>query len=138
MWKLAFLCCLLAVPTMAAGQSDDAQPGRQRVEFNCQCSDSVGQLVATALRDLLASSPRYVEYSPQIPAPKDAPFYWQIKAISIDPTENNTGRNTSISIVFLGSEVYYLSQMVQTCGVNKADDCARSILAGLDSALNSR
>jgi hypothetical protein len=37
------------------------QPTRIPVVFDCNCDDAVGSLYATAFRDLLAASPRYIE-----------------------------------------------------------------------------
>jgi len=72
------------------------------VFFSCTCSDSVGKLYATAVRDAIAASPRYKEAA--VAEEKGAngktdSYHWAVKAVSLDPSNDNNGVSTVISVV---------------------------------------
>lgn len=136
MKKLALaLVALAALP--AWGQ---APPSKQKiaVNFSCNCTDSTGAAFATAFRDLLANSPRYREAAASSEKTADGKeiYNWKIAAVSIDPTDSDTGTSTVMSVVFLLGDNYFLASRVQTCGRVRVDQCAADVLAGFDELLN--
>jgi hypothetical protein len=87
LFKLGFLT--ITVSSGALVGSVFGQTKRVPVKFVCQCKDGTGAMFATAFRDLLASSPRYVEVSDsseKSPDGKSDIPHWKIDVISIDPT----------------------------------------------------
>ncbi len=54
---------LLALCFFLASTAHSQQPKRIKVVFVCGCEDQTGKLYAMAFRDLLASSPRFVQTS---------------------------------------------------------------------------
>lgn len=128
---LAFLC--FAVPAM--GQT------KTTVVFDCTCSDPVGARFATAVRDALASSPRYMLGYTAVEKDKDGKatrYHWHLKAVSLDPTPDNEGRSTAISLVLLVGDDVFLTHMVQSCGINKVDSCAADAVSFMDGYINSK
>jgi hypothetical protein len=127
----ALLVC--AVP--ALGQ----ESGKIRVKVICSCDDNVGQMYASALRDALATSPRYKETSEDSFKKPDgtiAYYPFTIDAVSLDPSGNNNGQETVVSVALTVGSMY-LTNLVQYCPVAKVAECAHRALASLDRAINS-
>ena len=113
---------------------------RTQVVFSCQCDDAVGQLYATDLRDLLATSPRYVQTDNAVvtdSAGKVLHYRWHLQVLSMDPSESNSGQDSVISVAILLGNTIFMTQDVQWCPIGQAEGCARSTLAGFDSYVNS-
>jgi hypothetical protein len=102
------LLCAATVP--AHGQSTATTP-KAAIYFTCTCEETVGSRLATAFRDLLATSPRFSE-SPTL---KSSIYY--VHVVSMDPTEGNPGRNTIYSVVLTVGSNYYVKHWVGQCGV---------------------
>lgn len=133
----AALLILCSCPS-AFAQAQQAKP-RTELVFSCSCSDQAGTLFAAAFRDLLATSPRYIEASQaelKGPDGKQTIYNWQLKVVSVDDTSN--GQATAISSVLLLGSSFYMDQYVQVCGRDKAAFCAQQLLALVDSDLNSK
>ena len=129
---LLFLCCLLP----AAGQSP-----KTPVVFDCDCTDSVGSQYATAVRDLLAASPRYTLAFTAEEKGKDGKpttFRWHIKGLSLDPSSNNNGQDSVISVVLLVGDGIYMTQQVQWCPQSKIQSCAAGTVSFMDGYVNSK
>jgi hypothetical protein len=107
-----------------------------KVFFSCSCDDPVGRLYATAFRDILASSPRFIETTQDEEKGADgkiSQFNWSIRAVSVDPTDNDSGYSTAISVAFVLGNTYYITNTIQTCGRTHAQDAARGTLSFLDA-----
>jgi len=86
---ILFLVSVVCVAPLAQIQAQDGESHKRiPVFFSCNCADEVGKLYATALRDLLAKSPRYIESaSPDLTGGAvDGPPKLSIVVTSIDPT----------------------------------------------------
>jgi hypothetical protein len=132
--KRLILVLLLSVCFRADGQTK-----RLPVVFVCQCSDGTGAIFATAFRDLLAASPRYIEASDPSQVSTDGKqniLNWEIRVISLDPSVNNTGESSAMSIVILLGDGIYGTHLVQWCKRENAGGCARDVLAEFDGYLN--
>ncbi len=105
-----------------------AQNTKTRIEVGCQSKpgDSVGSEVCTAIRDIVATSPRYQEADRN-------PDGYQIKVITVAVDENVS---TAVSMVTLWNNMY-LSNVVQTCGVNAVSRCAQSMVSSFDDDVTS-
>lgn len=133
---------LLLVFILGLSMSCSAQSLHQKipVHFQCTCSDVVGQLYATAFRDAIATSPRYQEAATaeeKGEKGEETKYNWQVRVVSIDPSKESDGNTTALSVVILIGDSVYLSQIVQTCGRNKAAVCAADTFSSLDGAIHS-
>lgn len=102
--------------------------------------DEVGALYATAFRDLLAKSPRFVEtYESEVKNRNGEFLYpnWNVRVVSVDPSQDNVGISTALSVVILLGSSTYMDQQVQTCGRNRVSGCASDTLARLDNLIQS-
>ena len=57
---------------------------------------------------------------------------WNVSVVSLNPSSDNTGSSTAISVVFLLGNTYFLPNHIQLCGQNRAQAAARDTLANLD------
>lgn len=131
---------LLCACTPLFSQTSQTKP-KTRLVFNCQCTDPVGQLVASAFRDLLATSPRYVEANQAEEKDtngKTTTYNWKLVVVSEDPTNDNSGQSTAMSAVLLLGDSYYMTQSVQSCGMSRASFCAQQMLSVVDNFLNTK
>ncbi len=132
---VAALCFLAGAPKAGA-----QEPKRIKVVFECQCDDDVGRLYATAFRDLLASSPRFVEATNSAEVDSNGAiidFNWKVVVVSIDPSDNKRGDRTAMSVVFLRGNSTFVTSLVQTAGRLRVEDAARSALSHLDSEVHA-
>jgi hypothetical protein len=126
------LFCIFCISAVCHAQ-------RVKVKFSCDCSDQVGSLYATALRDSLAASPRFVETAddsePKSDGSKDRLYHLVIQVVSVDIENPPEGRQSALSVVFTfaGS---LLGQRVQVCGAQSVVQCVASTLASFDNALH--
>jgi hypothetical protein len=134
---ILFLVSVVCVAPLAQIQAQDGESHKRiPVFFSCNCADEVGKLYATALRDLLAKSPRYIESaSPDLTGGAvDGPPKLSIVVTSIDPTGD--GRFMAHSEVGLLGASTYLYSTVGWCPKTEADHCAASTLAALDDQVH--
>ena len=124
-------CLVLCLSSFAFAQSSP----KTGVKFACICEDAVGARLATAVRDLIAVSPRYKSVADfQIGKPPKITYNWGIRVVSLDPSKSETdagGRSTVISFVITLGPIYFF-QGVETCGLTKVQDCAEDLIADLD------
>jgi len=112
---------------------------RVKVKFSCDCDDQVGALYATALRDSLAASPRFVETpdesEPKGDGSKDRLYHLVIQVVSVDIENPPGGHQTALSVIFTFAGTV-LGQRVQVCGASSVAQCAASTLASFDKVLH--
>jgi hypothetical protein len=85
---------------------------------------------ATALRDVIASSPRYTLSTEPLKTDKGAisqQWILRIVAVPIGGADDSI----AISIAFTFGDLF-LSNLVQTCGINKVSECAQTTLSSAD------
>jgi hypothetical protein len=129
---LLFVCC--SIPAVG-------QPPKTPIAFHCDCTDAVGSQYATRVRDSLASSPRYSLTPIAEEKDKDGKpsvYHWQIKVVSLDPSQNEIGQSTVLAVVLLLGDSFYMTQMVQTCGMSKVSECAASTISAMDGYVSAR
>jgi hypothetical protein len=131
--KLLALALLLAAPSAFCQQQQ-----RIPVYFSCTCSDPVGSLYATAFRDLLATSPRYIEGgSPETISPDGNKVHrWHLSVVSEDPSVGQTGEGAAISVVFLIGKDLFVTNYVQACHKDLVPQCAAKTMAFLDKEVH--
>lgn len=136
MKKSLVLLLLLCSFLPAFGES-----GKIAVVFDCECTDSVGARYATEVRDLLAASPRYyLAYSAEEKDKngKISSYHWHFKVLSLDPSSNNDGSSTVLSVVLLVGDSIFMTQQVQTCGASRISACAANTISFMDGFINSK
>lgn len=129
---------VIAVVVLFLGTGALAQaPTKIKIYVNCTCNDMVGARYATALRDVIARSPRYQLTSAAIEGTgKDEIYSWVLNIVSVDDGNNNEGVSSAISVVLeLGG--YLSAQRVQTCGRAVIENCAATTLANADADIQS-
>jgi hypothetical protein len=131
--KALALSVLLYLNSHASAQAPPTSPSRIPVAFACQCSDPVGALYATAFRDLLASSPRFVEYPNEMEILNGKVHVnWDISVISVDPSVHSVGNSTALSVVLLVGGTAFITQLAQSCPRAEVKNCAADTLSLLD------
>jgi hypothetical protein len=116
-------------------QAQDApNQHRAHVVFECKCNDDVGRLYATAFRDVLAKSPRFIEayQSREDYGSVKAVLNLKVVAVSLDPSNDNPGGYTALSVVILLGDSMYLTQTTLFCSKAGVEHCASSTLADVD------
>jgi len=130
---LLFLCCSLPV----LGQ----QTKKTAVVFDCDCTDPVASQYATAVRDLLASSPRYYlanEAEEKGTDGKISLYNWHLKVVSLDSSIEHDGTATAFSVVLLLGNSLFMSHEIQTCGANRVSYCASTTVSFMDRYLSAK
>jgi hypothetical protein len=127
--RALLVCALLALQSHA---QDTGHRVRIPVKFECNCADEVGQLYATAFRDILASSPRFVSEVgfDNSGGSSSGPPSMRVNVVSVDPF--NDGQVTAMSIAFILGSTTYLTHVVRWCPKDRANSCAASTFAELD------
>lgn len=123
------LCiALLLLPSIAFGQNAN----KAGVKFDCTCNDSVGARYATAVRDLIAASPRYESAEDFVENPgKSAIYHMGIRVVSLDPQAGNPGHGSALSIVITWG-AFYLASSLQICTSDGVRECAENTMAIMD------
>jgi hypothetical protein len=122
--------CLAILAIMTAKVFAQAPVRKIPIFFQCTCDDPVGSRIATALRDLIATSPRYFKYGGDFSQQGANVFpIWSIRMVTRDTDENAS--RTMVAVAFTRG-LFYESLSVQTCGSSKVKECAEGILADLD------
>ncbi len=111
----------LTVPAIAY-----AQP-RTFVEMNCtNDNDTVGARTCTALRDVLARSPRYGLV---------VTGTWVINIVSVDALADIPGepsQTLSAISMSVSHNGYFVSSVAEACGAKQTADCAQILYASFD------
>jgi hypothetical protein len=105
-----------------------AQAEKANVRVDCTCEDSVGSQVATALRDLIAASPRYNNVN-------DDHGGWKMVLVSAPVTSSDPA--SAIGYTILRGNIVFHRSGVKICGKESVDWCARSLYASLDEEASS-
>ena len=132
MRRYLVLFCIICISAVCHAE-------RVKVRFSCDCDDQVGSLYATALRDTLAASPRFIE-TPDESEPGSAEskgrlYHLVIQVVSVDIENPPGGHQAALSVVFTFAGTM-LGQRVQVCGAQSVAHCAASTLASLDKLLH--
>jgi hypothetical protein len=127
---LLLLCCVLP----AEAQS----PHKTGVKINCECADATGILYASALRDAVAESPRYEEVTISESKDRNGKIVsnWQLNIVSLDPSDDSSGKSAVLAVVVLLGDEHYAGQMAQSCGYSAVNRCAVRTLSYLDSVIH--
>jgi hypothetical protein len=100
------------------------------VFFQCTCDDPVGSRIATAVRDLIAVSPRYFKSGSDITRQGSNVFpVWSIRIVTRDTDENATATMVAVAVT---RGLFFETLSVQSCGSFRVKECAEGILADLD------
>ena len=127
MKALAFL--LFLSPIGSLGQSTQ----KIGVKFSCTCNDTVGARYATAVRDLIAVSPRYKLVGDFVEGSKSARvFNMGIRVVSLDPQGGSPGNGTALATVITWGYLY-ATNTLQICTSEAVQTCAANTIATLDS-----
>jgi hypothetical protein len=125
--SLSLLLCALPV---------SAQTAKTKVQIGCQSRDMVGAMYCSALRDVIAESPRYAERSDG--DTDQVGGYWGLSIVTMDDSVGNEkGLRTAISVSILRNNIIFITSMVQTCGRDAVKTCATQTMASLDAAVKA-
>src|SRR6202044_499433 len=122
--------CLVILAMMSAKVFAQAPVRKIPIFFQCTCDDPVGSRIATAVRDLIATSPRYFKSGGDFTQQGSNVFpIWSIRMVTRDTDENAS--RTMVAVAFTRG-LFYESLSVQSCGSSRVKECAEGILADLD------
>jgi hypothetical protein len=127
--KAALLLLLVACSVACHGQSTNATP-KVAIYFDCQCDDPIASQIATAFRDLLATSPRYSE-SPTVKS-----SVYHLEVVSMDPSHGLVGHSTVYSVVLKIGQSFYLTQSVRQCSEEVVNGCVARLLSFVDKSIH--
>ena len=128
MKRLAMCLAILAI--MTAKVFAQAPVRKIPIFFQCTCDDPVGSRIATAVRDLIATSPRYFKSGGDLTQEGANIFpIWSIRMVTRDTDEN---ASRSMIAVALTRGLFFETLSVQSCGSLRVKECAEGILADLD------
>jgi len=112
-------------------------PAKTPVHFDCSCDDNIGARYATAVRDLIAVSPRYQSTGAfKEGSGADTKWNYGIRVTSINPFNDEGNSSTALAVVFTYGELY-LDSYIQVCGVAKIQSCAATTIAMLDKRVSN-
>lgn len=123
--------CLAILAVMTAKVFAQAPVVRKTpIFFQCTCDDPVGSRIATAVRDLIATSPRYFKSGGDFTQQGANVFpIWSIRMVTRDTDENAS--RSMIAVAFTRG-LFFETLSVQSCGSLRVKECAEGILADLD------
>lgn len=122
--------CVAILAMMTARVFAQASAPKIPVFFQCTCDDPVGSRIATAVRDLIAVSPRYFKSGSDFSRQGANVFpIWSIRVVTRDTDENAS--RTMIAVA-LTRGLFFETLSVQSCGSLRVKECAEGILADLD------
>lgn len=135
---MKYLLLFLCFSSCAFGQSKpEVMPHKIKVHLNCTCEDVVGSKYATALRDLIATSPRYIAADNFVDGTgTTAVWNYGLRIVTLDPSNGKTGVSTVIAVTITWGPIF-LDSLVQTCGDEVAKSCASSTFASLDKDVSN-
>jgi hypothetical protein len=125
------LAMFLAILTIMTAKVFAQAPVRKiPIFFQCTCDDPVGSRIATAVRDLIAISPRYFKSGSEFTR-QDANVFpiWSIRIVTRDTDENATRTMIAVAVT---RGLFFETLSVQSCGSLRVKECAEGILADLD------
>jgi hypothetical protein len=128
-----FIAFLLLCTAISHAQD---RTSRLKVAFDCTCSDKTGSLFATAFRDALANSPRYIEG--QSSEKYEGKTIYNLKVSAVSVSLDDQGDSAAIAETFLIGDTYYVNTLIQTCIAPKAKSCADGLLAMLDAEVHKK
>jgi hypothetical protein len=126
-----FVALLLSV----AAHAQKKPPTVYNLVVSCTCTDTVGKSYARALRDLIATSPRYEEITDSKENQKRA-LLISVVTLPLGDDSDGSARGAAISVVFVFDGTF-VEQYVQTCGEN-AKSCAQKTFDSVDAVFNSQ
>jgi hypothetical protein len=107
-------------------------PRKERVQVICLNSDgdTVGSRVCTALRDRIASSPRYTLTN----SDKDSTWGVHIASVSV---EDGVTSSLSYTLTLFTNplEEMFIASGAQFCGSTKIDSCAAALMSEMDGRI---
>jgi hypothetical protein len=122
--------CLALLGIMTARVFAQGPIRKTPIFFQCTCDDPVGSRIATAVRDLIAISPRYFKSGSEFNQQGANVFpIWSIRMVTRDTGENAT--QSMIAVAFTRG-LFFQTLSVQSCGSLRVKECAEGILADLD------
>jgi hypothetical protein len=122
MKKLALL--LLLCPA-AFAQNSHKIP----IYVDCTCSSKVAMNYATSLRDTIADSPRYMLSTEPLKNDKGGSSpQWILRIVAVTIGDQDS---IAISVAFTFGDTF-ITNLVQTCGINKVSECAKTTLSSAD------
>jgi hypothetical protein len=125
---LAVLAIILAI--MTAKVFAQAPVRKVPIFFQCTCDDPVGSRIATAVRDLIATSPRYFKSEGDFTQLGANVFpIWSIRVVTRDTDENASRTMVAVAVT---RGLFFETISVQSCGSSRVKECAEGILADLD------
>jgi hypothetical protein len=112
-------------------------PTKTGIYIDCTCEDAIGALYATALRDVVANSPRY--RLARFARERSADYQsftenFVIHIVTVDINRDRPGVSTAISVAYSMTDIF-LGNSVQTCGRERVQVCAETTLADADGTI---
>ena len=121
MKRLAMCLAILAI--MTAKVFAQAPVRKIPIFFQCTCNDPVGSRIATAVRDLIAISPRYFKSGSEFNRQDTNVFpIWSIRMVTRDTDEN---ASRSMIAVAYTRGLFFETLSVQSCGCVKGKRVCR-------------
>jgi hypothetical protein len=128
MKRLAMCLAILAIMTARVFAQDPVR--KIPVFFQCTCDDPVGSRIATAVRDLIAVSPRYAKSGTDFSRQGASVFpIWSIRVVTRDTDENASRTMIAVAVT---RGLFFETLSVQSCGSLRVKECAEGIMADLD------
>ena len=122
--------CLAILSIMTAKVFAQGPVRKIPIFFQCTCDDPVGSRIATAVRDLIATSPRYFKSGSEFSRQGENVFpIWSIRMVTRDTGENATQTMIAVAVT---RGLFFETLSVQSCGSLRVKECAEGILADLD------
>ena len=104
-------------------------PAKTPLVIVCDCDDLNSRTLETAVRDVVAGSPRYYEVHPDR---EDKTAYYRLVLVALD----DTPQSIAVSVVVLHGDSF-MTSAVRICGINRMAWCAGTILSSADHAIQS-
>ncbi len=131
--KRCLLVLFLVISFAVSSKAQKAPATVYNLIVSCTCTDTVGRGYARALRDLIATSPRYQEITDSKENQKKA-LLISVVTLPLGDDSNGSARGAAISVVFVFDGTF-LSQYVQTCG-DDSKSCAQKTFDSVDGLLH--
>jgi hypothetical protein len=130
------LVFLFAVPAFTQGK-----PSKIPIVFSCTCEDVAAAEYASAMRDLLATSPRYREIYKTVELNANGQVtvkHFHILVVSLDPFAGKAaleGNSSVLAVAFVMGDDYFLDLYEETTNLTAAKQSAVNTLASLDKMI---
>jgi hypothetical protein len=123
---------ILLLPQICVSLLGQDSAGKTQLFVSCSCDDQLGAKYATALRDIVAKSPRYEETRNEGDDKSGYPF--KISLVSID-TSTSPGEQIAISEVTSFNSILF-DQNVQVCSAQSVFNCAQTTFSQVDKSID--